>query len=42
MEIFLLIIVVVTLFSIEIQLRKLNKTNDRIIELLRDLNDKKQ
>jgi hypothetical protein len=34
------IVLLVTLFSIEIKLRRSNKQNDELIELLKKLNDK--
>lgn len=34
------IAIVITIFSIEVQLRKLNKTNQQIVELLTEIKDK--
>jgi hypothetical protein len=34
------IAVIITIFSIEIQLRKLNKTNQIIVELLKEIKNK--
>ena len=34
------IAVIITIFSIEVQLRKLNKTNEMIIELLKEIKNK--
>jgi hypothetical protein len=34
------IAVIITIFSIEVQLRKLNKTNEMIVELLREIKNK--
>ncbi|WP_269139967.1 hypothetical protein [Rossellomorea arthrocnemi] len=34
------IALVITVFSIEVQVRKMNKTNDRIVKLLEELNAK--
>jgi hypothetical protein len=36
MEIFIGIALIITIFSIEVQLRKLNKTNQEIVELLKE------
>ncbi|WP_281274463.1 hypothetical protein [Mesobacillus subterraneus] len=37
MEFFIGIIVIVTIFSLEIQLRKLNQTNEKILQSLNEL-----
>jgi hypothetical protein len=39
-EIFIGVIVIITIFSIEVQLRKINKTNGRIVELLEQLKNR--
>ncbi|WP_257474989.1 hypothetical protein [Bacillus sp. MCCB 382] len=31
---------VITVFSIEVQLRKINKTNERIMEMLQEMKEK--
>ncbi|MDX8342666.1 hypothetical protein [Rossellomorea sp. YZS02] len=31
---------VITVFSIEVQLRKINKTNERIVEMLQEMKEK--
>jgi hypothetical protein len=38
--IFIGIAVVITIFSIEVQLRKLNKTNQMIVDLLNEIKNK--
>ena len=35
------IAIVITIFSVEVQLRKLNKTNQIIVELLTEIKNKK-
>ncbi|WP_256558311.1 hypothetical protein [Halobacillus sp. A1] len=40
MEIIIGIAVIVTVFSIELQLRRLNKTNEQILELLKGIKEK--
>jgi hypothetical protein len=40
MEIIIGIAVIITIFSIEVQLRKLNKTNEKIVELLKEIKNK--
>lgn len=40
MEIFIGVIVIVTIFSMEVQLRKMNKSNEKIVELLEQLKNK--
>ncbi|GAM12378.1 hypothetical protein SAMD00020551_0511 [Mesobacillus selenatarsenatis SF-1] len=40
MTIIIGIAVVITIFSIEVQLRKLNKTNQKIVELLNEIKKK--
>jgi hypothetical protein len=39
-EIFIGVIVIVTIFSMEVQLRKMNKSNEKIVELLEQLKNK--
>jgi hypothetical protein len=39
-EIFIGVIVIITIFSIEVQLRKINKSNEKIVELLEQLKNK--
>ncbi|WP_264185875.1 hypothetical protein [Rossellomorea aquimaris] len=34
------IALVITVFSIEVQLRKINKTNERIVEMLEEMKEK--
>lgn len=40
MEIFIGLAVIITIFSMEIQLRKLNKSNEAIVELLKEIKNK--
>jgi hypothetical protein len=40
LEIIIGIAVIITIFSIEVQLRKLNKTNEMIVELLKEIKNK--
>ena len=40
MEIIIGIAVIITIFSIEFQLRKMNKTNEQIVELLKEIKEK--
>lgn len=40
MEIFIGLIVIITIFSMEVQLRKINKSNEKIVELLEQLKNK--
>ncbi|MEH7336877.1 hypothetical protein V7161_30160 [Neobacillus drentensis] len=40
LEIIIGIGVIITIFSIEVQLRKLNKTNQMIVELLKEIKNK--
>lgn len=40
MEIFIGVIVIGTIFSMEVQLRKMNKSNEKIVELLEQLKNK--
>jgi hypothetical protein len=40
LEIIIGIAVIITIFSIEVQMRKLNKTNEMIVELLREIKNK--
>jgi hypothetical protein len=39
-EIFIGVIVIVTIFSMEVQLRKMNKSNEKIVELLEQIKNK--
>lgn len=40
MEIIILILVFITIVSIEVQLRKLNKTNQEIVKVLKEIKNK--
>lgn len=40
MEIFIGLIVIITIFSMEVQLRKMNKSNEKIVELLEQIKNK--
>lgn len=40
MEIIIGIAVILTIFSIEVELRKLNRTNQMIVELLKEIKNK--
>ncbi|WP_275887799.1 hypothetical protein [Bacillus sp. P14.5] len=40
MEIIIGIAVIITVFSIELQLRKMNKTNEQILALLKEMREK--
>jgi hypothetical protein len=39
-EIFIGVIVIVTIFSMEVQLRKMNKSNEKIVEILEQIKNK--
>ncbi|WP_433957864.1 hypothetical protein [Cytobacillus horneckiae] len=41
LEIFVLLALIVTILSIEVRLKKLNKTAETIVELLKEQKDKK-
>lgn len=40
MELFIGLALIITIFSMEVQLRKLNKTNEAIVELLKEIKNK--